>query len=100
MSVQDFLKFWERLQAFPQVKLLAVSRVPLPVPYCDTLELEKLSSSSAAALLRYLCGDAFADAQTIEKLADLCGHNAVAMTLVGPFIKNRLCTPHVPFSPQ
>ncbi|CAL8471730.1 g11272 [Coccomyxa elongata] len=91
-SFKDFQGCWERLQAFPQVKLLAVSRMRVPLPHCATLELDKLSSSSAVDLLRNICEDPSADAQTLEKLADVCGHNATAMTLIGGFIKCRFCT--------
>lgn len=80
------------------MKLLAVSRMRVPLVHCATLELEKLSSSSSVELLRSICEDTTADAQTLEKLADVCGHNATAMTLGGEFISNRLCTAQVQLS--
>ena len=67
----------------------------VPVPHCATLELKKLPSSSAVDLLRHITENPTADAQTLEKLADVCGHNATAMTLVGTFIKSKLCTAQV-----
>ncbi len=95
MGLQDFQECWERLQGFPQVQLLAASRMRVPVLHCANLELEKLYSSTAADLLRHICGDVSADAQTLEKLAVVCGHNATAMTLVGRFINSGLCTAQV-----
>ena len=72
----------------------------VPVPHCATLELEKLCSSSAVDLLRHICEDPTADAQTLEKLADVCGHNATAMTLVGKFISCGSITAQVQLSTQ
>ena len=82
------------------MKLLAVSRMAVPVPNCAPLELQKLCSSSAVDLLRHITEDPTADAHTLGKLADVCGYNATAMTLVGTFINNKLCTAQVQLSTQ
>ena len=50
------------------------------------LHLAKLTQHDAAALLRFEAGEQEVAAEQAAKLAEVCGCNALALTIIGGFI--------------
>jgi hypothetical protein len=69
------------------------SRVTIPHSCTVHVPLAPFSASGAADLLREVCASSAGwDAELTSKLAQLCGCNALCLTIVGSFINAGRCT--------
>lgn len=94
--MQGFRAFVQELQGLG-VRVLVTSRCALEcgLKGAAQLRLECLTPDSAAELLHQQAGAHRATQAQAKKLAAICGHNALALTIVGGFIASQAITAEV-----
>ena len=94
--MQGFRDSLQKLQG-QGFKVLVTSRCQLGcgLQGAEQLHLDSLQPEHAADLLRRQAGATRATKQQAEKLAHICNHNALALTIIGGFIASHAVTAQV-----
>jgi hypothetical protein len=93
LRMQEFDSLLEQLCGFPNMRVLVTSRCAIACSCAAHVLLGSLDSACAVSLLQQLCRRCPGwDATQAAKLAELCGCNALCLTIIGSFISAGRCT--------
>ena len=102
MGVQEFTKALKRLSGFRRLAVLVNSRTLIVCSHATHVSIRQLDLAPAIALLQERCKKhaQLWESDQEQQLAELCGRNALCLTIVASFINAGRCTIQVRFQPR
>jgi hypothetical protein len=84
------------LGASPALDVIVASRSAFPLPFAAQCPLDRMPPNEAVALLKAAgAGQVAVSDEQAGRIAELCGFNALELSLVGGLLGGRSCTPEV-----
>jgi hypothetical protein len=84
------------MEASPGLDVIIASRAAFPLPFAARCALNCMPPDEAVALLREAgAGQTAVSNEQAGRIAELCGFNALELSLVGGLLGGRSCTPEV-----
>ena len=94
---QELARALKRLSDFRHVLVLVTSRALIACKHAAHIGIGKMDTAPAVKLLRARCMTSAQpwEPDLAQQLAELCGRNALSLTILGSFIKSGRCTMEV-----
>jgi hypothetical protein len=84
------------LEASPGLDVIVASRAAFPLPFAAQCPLDRMAQNESVALLRAAgAGLATVSDEQAGCIAELCGFNALELSLIGAMLRGPSCTPEV-----